>query len=37
MLMSSALSRYVGLDAASKINEEGITFDEYYAYYVANQ
>ena len=29
--------RYVGLDAASKINEEGITFDEYYAYYVANQ
>ena len=29
--------RYVGLDAASKINEVGITFDEYYAYYVANQ
>lgn len=26
--------RYVGVDAARKIQEEGITFDEYYAYYV---
>lgn len=26
--------RYVGVDAATKIHNEGITFDEYYAYYV---
>lgn len=26
--------RYVGIDAAKKIHDEGITFDEYYAYYV---
>ncbi|MEG1792983.1 MAG: M15 family metallopeptidase [Bacilli bacterium] len=26
--------RYVGIDAAKKIKDEGITFDEYYAYYV---
>lgn len=26
--------RYVGVDVATKINELGITFDEYYAYYV---
>lgn len=28
--------RYVGIEAATKIHELGITFDEYYAYYVAN-
>ena len=28
--------RYVGLDLAEKIYKEGITFDEYYAYYLAN-
>ena len=28
--------RYVGVDAATKIKEENITFDEYYAYYVEN-
>ena len=26
--------RYVGLDVARKIRDEGITFDEYYAYYI---
>ena len=26
--------RYVGVDVAKKIHDEGITFDEYYAYYV---
>ena len=26
--------RYVGIDVAKKIKEAGITFDEYYAYYV---
>jgi len=26
--------RYVGVEAAKKIHEEGITFDEYYAYYI---
>lgn len=26
--------RYVGIEAATKIHDEGITFDEYYAYYV---
>jgi len=26
--------RYVGIDMAKKIKEEGITFDEYYAYYL---
>lgn len=29
--------RYVGEEAAKKIQEENITFDEYYAYYVENQ
>lgn len=29
--------RYVGIDIAKKISEEGITFDEYYAYYIANE
>lgn len=28
--------RYVGVEAATQIHEEGITFDEYYAYYIAN-
>lgn len=28
--------RYVGKDIAQKINNENITFDEYYAYYLAN-
>ena len=28
--------RYVGLDLAEKIYKEGITYDEYYAYYLAN-
>lgn len=28
--------RYVGKDVAKKITDEGITFDEYYAYYIAN-
>ena len=27
--------RYVGKDVAQKITDEGITFDEYYAYYIA--
>lgn len=27
--------RYVGVDIATQIKEEGITFDEYYAYYLA--
>lgn len=27
--------RYVGVETAKKITEEGITFDEYYAFYVA--
>ena len=27
--------RYVGIDVATKIYNEGITFDEYYAYYIA--
>ena len=26
--------RYVGTDVAKKIHDEGITFDEYYAYYI---
>ena len=26
--------RYVGTDVASRIHDEGITFDEYYAYYI---
>lgn len=26
--------RYVGVDAACRIHEEGITFDEYYAFYI---
>ena len=29
--------RYVGLEAAKVIHEEGITYDEYYAYYIENQ
>lgn len=29
--------RYVGIDAALKIKNENITFDEYYAYYIGNQ
>lgn len=29
--------RYVGVEAAKRIQEENITFDEYYAYYVENQ
>ena len=29
--------RYVGKDAASRIHDEGITFDEYYAYYIARE
>ena len=29
--------RYVGEEAAKKIYEENITFDEYYAYYIENQ
>ena len=28
--------RFVGEEAAKKIKEEGITFDEYYAYYLDN-
>ncbi|MFI3307730.1 MAG: M15 family metallopeptidase [Mycoplasmatota bacterium] len=28
--------RYVGVDVATKIYNEGITFDEYYAYYINN-
>ena len=28
--------RYVGIDVATKIHEEDITFDEYYAYYLEN-
>lgn len=27
--------RYVGVDVAKRIHDEGITFDEYYAYYIA--
>lgn len=29
--------RYVGIEVATKIKEEEITFDEYYAYYIENQ
>lgn len=29
--------RYVGIDMAKKIKEEGITYDEYYAFYLANE
>lgn len=29
--------RYVGIDVASRIHSENITFDEYYAYYVENK
>lgn len=29
--------RYVGTDMAKKIEKEGITFDEYYAYYIAKK
>ncbi len=29
--------RYVGRDVATKIHELGITFDEYYAYYIENK
>lgn len=29
--------RYVGEEAAKRIQEENITFDEYYAYYIENQ
>lgn len=29
--------RYVGEDVAKQIHDEGITFDEYYAYYIENQ
>ncbi|MBE6158851.1 MAG: D-alanyl-D-alanine carboxypeptidase family protein [Firmicutes bacterium] len=29
--------RYVGVDAAKKIKEEGISFDEYYAFYIENK
>lgn len=29
--------RYVGKEAAEKIKKEGITFDEYYAYYIENK
>lgn len=29
--------RYVGIEAATQIYEEQITFDEYYAYYIDNQ
>ena len=29
--------RYVGKDVATKIHESGITFDEYYAYYIENK
>lgn len=29
--------RYVGKDVATKMYEENITFDEYYAYYIENQ
>lgn len=28
--------RYVGVETANKIHKEGITFDEYYAYYIDN-
>ena len=28
--------RYIGIEEATKLHEEGITFDEYYAYYVEN-
>lgn len=28
--------RYIGTEAATKIHEENITFDEYYAYYIEN-
>ena len=26
--------RYLGIDLATKVYKEGITFDEYYAYYI---
>ena len=29
--------RYVGVDVASRIHSENITFDEYYAYYIENK
>lgn len=29
--------RYVGIEVATKMYEENITFDEYYAYYIENQ
>ena len=29
--------RYVGTDIARRIHDEGITFDEYYAYYLENR
>ncbi len=29
--------RYVGVEAAKKIKEEGISFDEYYAFYIENK
>ena len=29
--------RYVGVDTATRIHDEGITFDEYYAYYVERE
>ncbi len=29
--------RYVGIDMATKVKEEGITYDEYYAFYLRNE
>lgn len=29
--------RYVGVDAATKVHDENITYDEYYAYYIENK
>ena len=29
--------RYIGIDAATKVNSLGITFDEYYAYFIDNK
>ncbi len=29
--------RYIGVDLAKKVKEEGITYDEYYAFYMASQ
>lgn len=29
--------RYVGVETATRIHDEGITFDEYYAYYLGNR